>query len=853
MTAAELRLAVRFARRDLRAGLKGFVVFVTCIALGVAAIAGVGSLARALTDGLAAEGRSILGGDLDVSLVHREASRQERGFLDGLGRVSEMAALRAMARTADGAAQALVEVKAVDGAYPLAGTMRLGSGGSLDAALAVPAGTGPAGPFPGVADPELLGRLKLAVGDTVALGRTAITLVDTVAREPDRLSGGIDFGPRLMLPRAGLDASGLVQPGSLVRWHYRVALPGDGEGRLAAVTKTIEEAFPQAGWRVQPRTEASPGLARNIDRFAQFLTLVGLTALIVGGVGVANAVAALVERKRPVIATLRSLGASGDLVFATYLLEVIAIAGVGIAIGLVVGAAIPPIAGRALASLLPVPALGGLYPRELAVAVVYGLLTALAFSLWPLGRAHDIAPSLLFRDRAAPAGGRPRRRYVVATGLVVAALAAIAVGLAADRSIALAFVAGAGGAFLMLRLVAGGLMALARRAPRVHRPELRLALANIHRPGALTPTVVLSLGLGLTLLVALALVDTSLRTELTGRLPATAPSFFFLDVQDAEVKDFTAFLATEAPGATVERQPMLRGRIVSLKGIAAADYPAPPSAEWVLKGDRGITYAPTLPEGSKIVAGAWWPADYAGPPLVSFAADLAEELGVGVGDAIVVNVLGREIAATVGSLRTVDWQTLGINFVLVFSPNAFAGAPHAHLATLTFPGGAPAAEEIALLNAVGKAFPTVTAVRVKEALEAVNALLSDLAVAVRAAASIALVASVLVLAGALAASHASRIYDAVILKTLGATRARLVAAFALEYLMLGLATALFALLAGAAAAWGVLAGVMDVPFTPDPGAAAGAVAAALVVTVGLGLVGTWRMLGAPVAPVLRDL
>lgn len=851
MTAAELRLATRFARRDLRAGLKGFVVFVTCIALGVAAIAGVGSLARALTEGLAAEGRTILGGDLDVSLVHREASRVERAFLDGLGSVSEVAALRAMARTPDGAAQALVEVKAVDGAYPLAGTMRLGSGGDLQAALAEPAG--PAGPFPAVADPELLGRLKLKLGDTVSLGRTSVAIVDTVAREPDRLSGGVDFGPRLMVPRAALDASGLVQPGSLVRWHYRIALPGNGEGRLDAVTKEIEDAFPKAGWRVQPRTEASPGLSRNIDRFAEFLTLVGLTALVVGGVGVANAVAALVERKRPVIATLRSLGASGDLVFMTYLIEVMAIAGVGVLIGLVVGALIPPVAGTALASLLPVPALGGLYPRELAVAVVYGLLTALAFSLWPLGRAHDVAPSVLFRDRAGPEAGRPRRRYLVATAVVVALLAAIAVALAADRTIAAAFVAGAGGAFLVLRLVASGLMALARRAPRGRRPELRLAIANIHRPGALTPTVVLSLGLGLTLLVALSLVDTSLRTELTGRLPATAPSFFFVDVQDAEVADFSGFLAAQAPEAKLERQPMLRGRIVSLKGIPAADYPAPPSAEWVLKGDRGITYSQALPEGSTVVAGQWWPADYAGPPLVSFASDLAEELDVHVGDAIVVNVLGREIAATVGSLRTVDWETLGINFVLVFSPNTFAGAPHAHLATLTFPGGASGAREIALLNAVGKAFPMVTAVRVKEALEAVNALLSDLAVAVRAAASIALVASVLVLAGALAASHASRIYDAVILKTLGATRARLVAAFALEYLLLGLATALFALLAGGAAAWGVLAGVMDVPFTPDAAAAVGAVAAALVVTVGLGLLGTWRMLGTPAAPVLRDL
>ena len=529
-------------------------------------------------------------------------------------------------------------------------------------------------------------------------------------------------------------------------------------------------------------------------------------------------------------------------------------AAIGIVLGLAVGALVPPLAGAALAAVLPVPTLGGVFPAELAIAALYGLLTALAFSLWPLGRAHDIAPTVLFRDRAGgPAGGWPRPRYVVATAVVVAVLAAIAVTLAADRWIAGVFVAGAAVTFLTLRLVAAGLMRLARRAPRRGPPELRLALANIHRQGALTPTVVLSLGLGLTLIVALSLVDGNLRDELTGRLPETAPSFFFVDIQDAEAPAFDAFLEEAAPGAKAHREPMLRGRIVSLDGIAAADYPAPPSAEWVLRGDRGITYAAAVPEGSTLVAGDWWPADYAGPPQVSFAADLAEELGLEVGDPVVVNVLGREIAATIANLRTVDWETLGINFVMVFSPATFAGAPHAHLATLAFPGGADTAREVALLAEVGRAFPTVTAVRVKEALEAVNDLVGDLAIAVRAAASIALLASVLVLAGALAASHASRIYDAVVLKTLGATRRRLIAAFALEYLILGLATAAFAVVAGALAAWGVLAGVMDIPFSLLPGPAIGAVAAALAVTVGLGLVGTWRVLGVSAAPVLRDL
>ncbi len=846
---ARLGLATRLALRELRGGLAGFRIFIACIALGVATIGGVGSLARALTDGIAAEGRTILGGDIDVSLIHREASAEEAAFLQGLGTHSTIATLRAMARLPDGAGQALVEAKAVDAAYPLVGTVTLTGGGPFTAAI-TPQGDG----FGAVADPELLLRLGVAVGDVIELGRARLTITDTIETEPDRLSGGIDFGPRLLASREALDASGLVQPGSLVRWHTRITLPGQAsDERVGAVVKEIEAAFPKAGWRVQARTEAAPGLTRNIERFAQFLTLVGLTALVVGGVGVANAVASFVDRKRPVIATLRTLGASGDLVVMIHLIEVMAIAGIGIAIGVVVGAVVPPVAGALLAGILPIPALNGIFPAQLALAVVYGVLTALAFSLWPLGRAHDVPPTTLYRDRSGAAVARPRRRYMIATAVAALALAGIAVLLAGDRIVAAAFVGGAAVAFALLRAVAAGVMALARRVPRKGAPELRLAVAAIHRPGALTPTVVLSLGLGLTLLVTLALIDGSLRNELTGRLPDRAPSFFFLDIQDAETPAFDALLAQAAPDATTRREAMLRGRLVALKGISATDYPAPPEAEWVLRGDRGITYSPTLPGGSTLTAGEWWPADYDGPPLVSFADELAGELGLKIGDDIRVNVLGREIDAKIANLRTVDWESLGINFVLVFSPNTFAGAPHTHLATLTLPDSATGAREQEILATVTGAFPTVTAIRVKDALDAVSGLVEDLALAVRAAAGVALASSVLVLAGALAASHAARIREAAILQTLGATRGRLVTAFALEYLLLGLSTAIFAIAAGSAAAWAVLTLVMDIPFAFDPLTAVAAAVAALVVTVGLGLVGTWRVLGHKLAPALRDL
>lgn len=848
--AQSLRLAARFAFRELRGGLKGFYIFIACIALGVAAIAGVTSVSRALTEGISREGQAILGGDLDFSLIHRQAEPEQLAFLEDLGDVSRVATLRAMARRTDGADQALVELKAVDTPYPLYGEILLASGEPLAAALEPKDGLHGA-----VADPSLLARLDLRVGDTLSLGRATLRIAGTIASEPDKLAGGMEFGPRLLISDAALPETGLVQPGSLIRWHYRVKItPFPSLERLEAVIEEARTAHADAGWRIRSRANAAPGLQRSIDRFSQFLTLVGLTALVVGGVGVANAIRAYLETKRDVIASFKCLGATGGFAFRIYLVQMLVLALIGIAAGLVIGALIPFAASAALASVLPVKLVASIYPSELVLGLVYGLLTALAFALWPLGRAHDVPPTALFRDIVTGGAKLPRKRYLVATAVTVLALAAIAILLAHDRRMAGVYVAASAGAFILLVLVARGIMALARRLPGVRSTELRLAIANIHRPGALTPSVVLSLGLGLSLLVALALIDGNLRRELTATIADQAPSFFFIDIQSTERDAFEALLKEEAPKATLQSVPMLRGRIVRLNEIAAEDFkPAQEGSGWVLRGDRGITYSATLPKNSKLVEGSWWPDGYDGIPLISFDAEAATDLGLKIGDRITVNVLGREITAEIANLREVEWQSLAINFVMVFSPNTFAGAPHAHLMTLGWDDAVPADTELALLKTVSGAYPTVTAVRVKDAIDQVNDLVAQLAWAIRGASSITLIASVLVLAGALAAGHRSRIYDAVILKTLGATRTRLIVAYALEYAILGLSTAVFAVVAGGLAAWYVITQIMDGSFMMMPVSAAGAALAALVLTVGFGLVGTWRVLGEKPAPVLRNL
>ena len=843
-----LRLAVRFSLREMRGGLSGFLIFIACIALGVAAIGGVNSVARAITAGVESQGQTLLGGDVRFQLVHREVDEREAEFLASLGDVAHSANMRSMARLADGSDQTLVELKAVDGLYPLYGDFTAEPPLPLADLLEEREGV-----YGAVGADILFDRLGIDVGDRVMLGGLTLELRGRVVDEPDAISDGFGFAPRLMVSIEALTASGLMQPGSLVEHAYKVRMPASAtEADIEAIRERAGADHAEAGWSIRSRTNAAPALSSNVERFSQFLTLVGLTALVVGGVGVANAVRAYLDGKRSVIATFKSLGASGRFVLTVYLVQILIIAGIGIVLGLILGALMPPAASAALSSVLPVPAAGGLYPGALAMAALFGVLVTLAFALLPLGRARDIPATALFREMGFDTRGWPRPVYVILSLLIAATLAGLAIWTAGDRRIAVTFVGAAIFAFIVLRVVAMLVQWIARRSPRVRSTALRLAIGNIHRPGALTPSVVLSLGLGLTLLVTLALIDGNLRRQIAGNLPEQAPNFFFVDIQSGEVDAFAQLVEAETPEGKLVRVPMLRGRVMELNDVDVREVNVPPEGAWVLRGDRGITYAQNVPENSTLSQGEWWPQDYDGEPLVSFAAEEGREIGLELGDTITVNVLGRNITARIANFREVQWESLGINFVMVFSPNTFAGAPHSWLATLSDPAATPA-DEARILNAVTRAFPTVTSVRVKDALEIVNDLVAQLAVAIRAAAAVALIASVLVLAGALAAGNRSRIHDSVVLKTLGATRRTLIRAFSLEYAIIGLATAIFALLAGGAAAWYVVARIMSLPSTFLPEVAVSTVVVALVFTVGFGLVGTWRVLGHKAAPVLRNL
>jgi putative ABC transport system permease protein len=840
-----LTLAARFARREFRSGVSGFRIFFACLVLGVAAIAGVGSVAQALLTGLASQGRELLGGDVSVELVHRAATAKERAFLSRYGRVSEITSMRAMAYALkDGreGERQLIELKAVDRAYPLYGSPGLAPTLRLPAAFACRQNVCGA-----VAEQSLLDRLHLSVGGTMRIGSLNFRIAAVLQSEPDRISGGFSLGPHVLISTDALQRTGLVVTGSLIEYRYRVAMPSSAS--IPAFKSAAKRAFPEAGWEIRDRSDAAPGLRRFVEQITMFLTLVGLTALAVGGVGAGQAVSAFLDRKRAEIATLKSLGAGGGLIFLAFFLQVMAIAVVAVLCGLLVGAALPFVLEATYGAEIPTPARYGIYAGPLILAAAFGLLSAVVFSVPPLARAREIAPASLFRDIVAPAKRRGRLPYLAFTAFAALIVIALALWISPSPVFAAWFLAGAAGALIVLRLIAVGLRYVLRRLPRPRQPGWRLALANLTRPGAATAGVIVALGLGLTLLATVVLLDRTISAQVKDALPGTAPTFYFVDIQPDQAATFDRIVARFRSAEDYRRTAMIRGRITALNGVPAAQAKVDSGARWALNGDRGITYAATPPKGTNIIEGKWWGPNYRGPTLISFDAELAQGMHLRLGDTITLNVLGREIDGRIANFRDVNFSNGRQNFVLVVSPGLIDKAPHSFLATVRVP---PRDEE-PMYRAITDRFPNVSTVRVKDAIAQVNALLQELGDGVRAASLVTILAGLLVLAGAIAAGQRARIYDSTVLKVLGATRARIAGIYALEYGLLGVITGALALAAGTLAAWLVARRVFDVPFVFDWRAALLAVIGGAAATLLFGLAAAWSALSTRPAQQLRNL
>ncbi len=837
-----LAIAARFARRELRGGLRGFRIFLACLALGVAAIAAVGSVRTAIETGLSTEGAALLGGDAELDFTYRFANEAEKAWmLSHATAVSEIAEFRSMAvvQTDAEPERGLTQIKAVDDAYPLLGSVGLSPDIDLKTALGDHAG------LPGaIMERALIDRLGLSIGDSFALGTQQFHLSAELTREPDGAADGFGLGPRTIVRTTDLENSSLLAAGTLFNTKYRLDLPPDTD--LEQLEAEARTAFENAGMRWTDARNGAPRVANFVRRIGAFLVLVGLSGLAVGGVGVAAAVRSYLSEKTNVIATLRTLGAERSTIFQIYFIQIGILSLLGVAIGLALGALTPLLVAPLIEARLPIPANFGIYPAPLFEAAIYGLLTAFIFTLWPLARAEDVRAATLFRDALSSSRLLPAPRYIVAITIALSALIGLAAYFSGTWRLTLWTSGGIAIALLMLVISATLVRWLAKRSTRLTRgrPVLRWAITSISGSQEGAASVILSLGLGLSVLASVGQIDGNLRNAITGNLPDVAPSYFFVDIQRDQMEGYTKRLETDPNVRRIDSAPMLRGVITQINGKPAREVAG---EHWVLRGDRGVTYSALPTARTRITSGEWWPEDYTGPPLISFAAEEAEEMNLSLGDTMTINILGRDITGTISSFREVDFSTAGIGFILSMNPSALQSAPHTFISTVY----AEEKAETAILRDLAKQYPNITAIRVRDAIERVADVLSGLAAATSYGATATLLTGFLVLIGAAAAGTNARTYEAAILKTLGATRGRILISFALRAALLGLAAGTVALLAGITGGWAVSTYMMDIEYSVIWRSALAIIAGGVIATLVAGLAFAWRPLATRPAQVLR--
>jgi putative ABC transport system permease protein len=837
---AVLPLSLRLALRELRAGFRGFYIFLVCLFLGVATIASIGNLSGSLVAGLAQRGQEILGGDMDVRLVHRQLVAAEQSYLAAQGELSHVATMRVMAQNLDTGQNLLVEAKAIDEIYPLAGTLDL-QGDAQRAALFTPS-------YAAFIEQSLLDQLDVALGDEIKLGDIKVKLVALIAREPDRLAGGFALGPRLMVSHATLTASGLNQPGAVISHHYRLKLAQGDATRLDQVRTALDNEFPLAGWRLRDRRDASPAVRRTVERVGLFLTLVGLTALAVGGIGVGNAISAYLTQKRKTLAIYKALGARQALVGRIYLNQIVLLASIAIGAGLLFAVAALQAAQPYLQAILDIPLTIRPYLPSLGAATLFGLATAVGFTLAPLGVAAQLNPAALFRgaveDTYPPLSAVYRFAILACLGIIIG----LSFAISERADITLYFILALASSYVLLRITAWSVGQLARRMGQGGRFGWRLAWRNMTRPGAVVQSVILSVGLAVTLIATLAQIEGNFSAQLQRDFPDRAPSFFAIDIQPSQRTDFVAYVTSQSAFRDYDMVPMLRGSVLALNGVPVANITPSPDIAWFLRGDRGLTYAATPPADEHISAGEWWPADYMGPPLVSMDQRIASGLGLELGDRIKVNVLGRALEAEITNFRRVDYGSGQIAFALIFSPSPLQAAPHTMLATISM---APEAEQ-GFSRALTSQFSNITLVRVKDAIETVAQLLAQFANAIWLLSVVTILASVFVLAGALASSRQGRLKDAAILLALGARRAAILRVFITEYAIL---SALAAVIAGGlstVASWAILTFTMRASFALLPWHIFASLGGAFLLTLALSGAVIWLQLYRSPVQLLRS-
>ncbi len=850
-------------RREARGGRGRLIFFVACLAAGVASVVAVAGFSEGLDRGIRTEARSLLTADLAVR-GRRPIPEELEAAVDripGAERADVREMLTMIAATGAGGGEApprsiLAELKSVEGGYPFYGELQLEPRAPLSELLDEGST---------VVAPEILDRLGLAVGDELKIGGESFSITGTVGREPDRITGQLQMGPRLFVSAAGLERAGLERLGSRVTYRTLVRLPAERQGDLAEIAENLGAFLAGDGrHRIETFSEAQPGLRRSFRRMSSYLALAAFLSLLIGGVGVTQTVRAWLAGRMDAIAVLKCLGYRPREVLMLYLGQTAVLGLAGSLAGVVLGIAVQLVAMRLLAGTMPIEHASPWQPLAWGRGLLLGVGVALAASLPPLVAGSRVPPIRVLRRDAEPLP--PSRPALAGIALALAiSLTALAAWQAGSLIRGLLFTAGLVAAAAILALAARALIRLAARPRRRARLWLRHGLAALGRQGASTTSGIVALGLGVLVLLGMFLVERGLATELEKDLPKDAPTAFLIDIQRDQWPDVEALLRAHR-ASRIDSVPMVMARVAAVDGRSSRELQAEAEADprrerWALRREQRLTYLDALPAGNRIVETSFAggePGDpgasdtpWGHPELdeISVEREFAAELGVGLGSVLTLDVQGVDLDLTVTSLREVDWGTFGINFFLVVEPGVLEGAPQSRLAAARLPAGG----EQRLQDALADAFPNVTVVRTREMLDKIASTLGRLALGVRLLGGLTVLAGLAILAGAVSAGQARRGAEVALLKTLGLTRRQVIATFATEYALTGLVAGLIGAAGGGVLAYFVLTRGMELSWHASPAWLLAAVAGTVLLSVAAGLAASATALRKRPIEVLRSV
>ena len=776
---------LKLSLRELKGSFNEFKIVMISIFLGVFIITAVGSLSKNLKHEINNKSSELLGGDFELSTTYQEFPIKIKEWLEKNGKTSLIVELRTMltSNQSVGLKRRIVELKAVDQNWPLKGIPIIVPNKSINKSLKMNDNNNGA-----LIDASLKNQLEIKVGDVLQLGKTKIQINGIIKKEPDRMFSFATFGSRLLISNATLKASGLVIPGSLVKYKIKF-IPNNKNIDLSFLNKFVQGT----NISIKNIKNSTNNFNSFIDKTSLFISLVGLITLLISGVGISNGVKGYLIKKIKNIAIFKALGAQNSIVFKIYFFQIIFIFLISIIPALIAGISIPFL----LKTLISDSFLSTFEPfifwEPIIISFLFGLIVCILFTIIPISKTYEIKPIQLLRLSAHHSLNNYSKKISALLLILIFALCFLIFKLTNDLKLSVYIFGVVLISFLILKGMTNLFFLSFRKLKFKIGSLLEIARKSLIRPDTFAKSIVISFSIGLALLITLNIIEESLEHKIANTINKQAPNYFLIDIQPNQINQVKALTAEFIGEDSLNAQPMLRGRVTAINNIKVEYLKINKDVNWVLKRDRAFSWSNKTPKNVKIISGEWWPNDYTGPLLLSIGDKVAKGLNVKIGDKIQFNILGRNFEAEIFNTREIIWQNMDINFIFILSKNKIQNAPHSWIATTT---NTNKEMNNALIEKIVSNFSNISSVSVEETYVAIKSILNLLITIVNSIAFITLLSGVIVLAGILNVSKKDKLYEVAIFKILGARPKKIIFLWLQEFLIIGLMASLISILIG---------------------------------------------------------